>query len=303
MHIKSICERNYVYVGSGRTVIPNILGIVLVHGYHKIDPDLVLPSIRANIENSINSIANGTYNYLDIVRHSLEIFVRKFQYFVSNIEKMDMLMNIHFSTLATSIGRTLTRCGHCTKFMKLFTSRPMRLYCSTCDETYNLPPDGTIKKYMERICPLDQFELILFSTGTQEKGMSLIVCPYCYNYPPFEEIQHAMSCNTCPHPTCENSLITNTITKCPEYTNCHGILTLDPSGGPFWKLICNSCNIMVKFAYKAYKVKLSKSSCERCTARMFHIDFHINHNPLKDGTKLHDCLFCNTLLQGTCEVV
>lgn len=32
MHIKSITERNYVHVGKNRTVVPNPLGIVLVHG-------------------------------------------------------------------------------------------------------------------------------------------------------------------------------------------------------------------------------------------------------------------------------
>jgi len=44
-HINNICTRNYVTIESGRTLKPTNLGIVLVHGYKKIDPDLVLPKV------------------------------------------------------------------------------------------------------------------------------------------------------------------------------------------------------------------------------------------------------------------
>ena len=33
VHINNICERNYVVVSAGRKLIPNPLGIVLIHGY------------------------------------------------------------------------------------------------------------------------------------------------------------------------------------------------------------------------------------------------------------------------------
>jgi len=45
-HIKNICDRNYVTTESGRTLVPTQLGIVLVQGYHRIDCDLVLPTVR-----------------------------------------------------------------------------------------------------------------------------------------------------------------------------------------------------------------------------------------------------------------
>jgi DNA topoisomerase-3 len=35
-HINNIATRNYVHVAGGRTLVPNPLGIVLVHGYHKV---------------------------------------------------------------------------------------------------------------------------------------------------------------------------------------------------------------------------------------------------------------------------
>ena len=54
------------------------------------------------------------------------------------------------------------------------------------DTQYSLPQNGTIKLYKELRCPLDQFELLLFSLGNSEKaqGKSYPLCPYCYNHPP-----------------------------------------------------------------------------------------------------------------------
>ena len=58
-HINNITVRNYVTLGQGRTLIPTELGIVLVHGYQRIDPYLVLPDTRAAIEQSCDKIAKG----------------------------------------------------------------------------------------------------------------------------------------------------------------------------------------------------------------------------------------------------
>src|ERR1051325_4106367 len=72
-------------------------------------------------------------------------------------------------------------------------------------------------RYMEKKCPLDDFELVLFSTGGTtmpllsiclapfahavcslalvlrgprdgDNGISYPLCPYCYNNPPFEDV-------------------------------------------------------------------------------------------------------------------
>jgi DNA topoisomerase-3 len=58
-HINNVLTRNYVTLGPGRTLVPTDLGIVLVHGYFRIDPDLVLPDVRAAIESFCNLIAKG----------------------------------------------------------------------------------------------------------------------------------------------------------------------------------------------------------------------------------------------------
>ena len=102
VHINNISQRNYVSVSSGRRLIPTSLGIVLVHGYQKIDPELVLPSMRSAVEEQLNLIAHGQANYHAVLQHTVELFRLKFQYFVKNIEGMDQLFEVSFSPLAAT---------------------------------------------------------------------------------------------------------------------------------------------------------------------------------------------------------
>lgn len=53
--------------------------------------------------------------------------------------------------------------------MKLIQAKPSRLHCSNCDDTYSLPQNGGIKLYQELKCPLDDYELVLWTTGTKGK--------------------------------------------------------------------------------------------------------------------------------------
>ena len=76
-HITNITTRNYVTLGPGRTLVPTDLGIVLVHGYQRIDPHLVLPDTRAAIEASCDRIAKGIASkstVIDLIhKHSCSI--------------------------------------------------------------------------------------------------------------------------------------------------------------------------------------------------------------------------------------
>lgn len=49
VHINNISERNYVKLERDRRLVPTTLGIVLVHGYQRIDPDLCLPRMRSQV--------------------------------------------------------------------------------------------------------------------------------------------------------------------------------------------------------------------------------------------------------------
>ena len=59
VHINNICERNYVKLERDRRLVPTTLGVVLVHGYQKIDIDLCLPKMRSQVEAQLNLIALG----------------------------------------------------------------------------------------------------------------------------------------------------------------------------------------------------------------------------------------------------
>ncbi|XP_055017755.1 DNA topoisomerase 3-beta-1, partial [Boleophthalmus pectinirostris] len=85
VHINNICQRNYVTVENGRRLKPTNLGIVLVHGYHRIDAELVLPWIRSAVEKQLSLIALGQADFSQVLSHALDIFKRKFHYFVDSI--------------------------------------------------------------------------------------------------------------------------------------------------------------------------------------------------------------------------
>ena len=261
VHINNICTRNYVTIESGRKLVPTNLGIVLVHGYLKIDPDLVKPTMRSAVEKQLDLIAHGKADFDSVLSHTLEVFKLKFLYFVTNITGMDQLFEVSFSTLANS-GRPFSRCGKCRRFMKLVEAKPKRLFCSTCDETYNVPQaNGNLKLHQELKCPLDGFELIYFSAGP--KGKSFVFCPYCYSNPPFPGMKAGDTCSSCTHPTCQHGLNNLGVSGCGDCDS--GILTLDSASIPKWKLVCNKCDVIVRIFEDAAKVSvLSQECCEEC---------------------------------------
>lgn len=107
VHINNICQRNYVTVGSSRRLIPTTLGSVLVYGYQKIDPELVLPTMRSDVEKALNLIAAGSADFNSVLKHAIEIFRMKFLSFVQNICVMDSLFEASFASIADS-GKAFT---------------------------------------------------------------------------------------------------------------------------------------------------------------------------------------------------
>jgi len=81
-HIKNIVEKKYAEVVlPGRQMRPTKLGIALVKSYCEIDPELVLPSIRSNIEKSCDLISQGKADFSKVVSHVIDIFARKYEFF------------------------------------------------------------------------------------------------------------------------------------------------------------------------------------------------------------------------------
>lgn len=50
-----------------------------------LDADLVLPTIRSAVEKQLNLIALGKADFHQVLQHTLDIFKRKFHYFVDSI--------------------------------------------------------------------------------------------------------------------------------------------------------------------------------------------------------------------------
>ncbi|XP_068665941.1 DNA topoisomerase 3-beta [Aristolochia californica] len=315
VHINNICERNFVQVQAGRKLIPTNLGTTLYRGYQSIDPDLSLPDIRRFIEQQITLISKGQVHHFHVVQHVLQQFKQKFSYFVKKIENMDALFEAQFSLLADS-GRLLSKCGKCVRYMKYISAKPSRLYCSSCEEVYYLPQNGAVKLYKELVCPLDNFELLLFSMAGPD-GKSVPLCPYCYNSPPFEGIDKlfgalklgssdklgkgaGMPCFLCPHPTCRHSLISQGVCACPE---CSGTLVLDPVSAPKWRLYCNMCNCLVFLPQGAHRISTTRERCSDCDSTIIEVDFNKNTTPLTDGATLYSgCILCDELLHSLIEM-
>ena len=118
-------------------------------------------------------IATGEATKSAVVAASLDLFRRKFLYFVKSIALMDELFEATFSA-AESKGAPLSQCGKCDRFMTYYGADappPQRLVCTTCDEVHRLPPGGIVRQWSGHRCPLDNFELVLFDLGSASKTL------------------------------------------------------------------------------------------------------------------------------------
>ncbi|KAK7933693.1 hypothetical protein WMY93_004589 [Mugilogobius chulae] len=241
VHINNICQRNYVTVESGRRLKPTNLGIVLVHGYYRIDAELVLPTIRSAVEKQLNLIAVGKADFSQVLQHALDIFKRKFHYFFDSINRLAV--------------------GKCHRFMKYIQAKPSRLHCSHCDET-------TVFLRTEP------------SNFTKNSRFG---------------------CNECTHPSCSHSLSSLGIGQCVECES--GVLVLDPTSGPKWRMACNKCNVVVHFFEHAHRVQVSSDSCDSCDASLVDVDFNKARSPLPHGQTQHTgCVFCDSVFQDLVEL-
>lgn len=100
------------------------------------------------------------------------------------VRKMSSVHALHSSEAAASALPYLRRNGQVLDVQ--LWSKAFKIYFLSCSSQYSLPQNGTIKLYKELRCPIDQFELLLFSLGNSEKaqGKAYPICPYCYNHPP-----------------------------------------------------------------------------------------------------------------------
>lgn len=292
-HINNICERNYVNLSDGRRLVPTKLGIGLVHGFQLVDNELVIPRVRGNIEKSCTLIANGKAECEQVVHHVLKIFREKFMYFVKHVDLMDQLFESTFTTLERS-GRQLSRCGHCNRYLFVVDRRPVRMFCKNCDRVYKMPQNGQIKLYMEKKCPLDNFELVFIANKV---GKSYPLCPMCYDDPPFGAKSAAGKHWELEHPIYQK--YRPAVMSCIG-DNCPGFLCLDVDSKPKWQVDCNICMQQLQiFGEIAHSIKVSPDDCEDCGSKLLSVTFNKTKSPLKDGeTEKTACLACDELFNS-----
>jgi DNA topoisomerase-3 len=133
VHISNIVDRNYASVRDrgGRAIEPTRLGVVLVHGYRRIDADIVRPAMRAHIERLITLIAQGKARYDVVVPHALACFKRKFDFFVRHIDAMDELFDATFTARVSAL----------TSISSNESKRMCVRYCACCHAWHRI---GTI---------------------------------------------------------------------------------------------------------------------------------------------------------------
>jgi DNA topoisomerase-3 len=295
VHIDNICQRHYVSVSQDRKLTPTQLGMLLVHGYRKIDPELVLPTMRSDVEWQLNLIAQGKADYDDVCEFSLDIFKRKFEYFRKNMSKMEELFSSKFETVA-DVGKKMSRCGQCHRYTKLIEGRPPKLLCEKCDKFYSLPLKGAVRPYEDSACPLDGFGLIQCSI--EGRGKSYILCPKCYNDPPFEDVPKPMGCNSCTNEKCAYSKIKLGVRECQD---CHkGDLVLDPYSGRKWQLSCNNveCSLVISLCSGAAKVVVTNKECSLCSALLITAEYPMAKAQFGEDKSYTACMFCDERLHS-----
>ena len=138
-HINNIESRKYVTIQSqgGRRVVPTDLGVTLVQGYHRIDPELALPAVRSHVEKQLDMIATGKADHESIVRHTSRSSPPSSE--TSSIRSSVWIPCRGELRPDGSSGKPFSKCGRCLRYMRLVSTRPQRLYCPTQEEVLELP--------------------------------------------------------------------------------------------------------------------------------------------------------------------
>ena len=103
VHIENICNRGYVTVEAGRKLVPTGLGKSLIESLSIVDPELVHPKCRAEIEENMECIAKGTKSFTEVLKYTLNLYKTKFLKVRQNYEKMLMQFRRHFTVDVSGI--------------------------------------------------------------------------------------------------------------------------------------------------------------------------------------------------------
>jgi len=290
--------------------------------FFKKDSSLVLPQVRSDIEDQCNKIAKGLASKEDVVQKAIELFEGKFEFFVKNIDKMDILFGASFSKLE-DVGKPFTRCGLTRRYLQYVPGPPVRLYNKYTETVYPLPAGGIVKQWSGRTCSVEGcgFELCLYSVGQPERTFPL--CPRCYNDPDWtlgdddlpenaedredevkeRQIQRVAGknlCLECPLPD-QHPLIEE-MTVSTDH-NSDGILIVDPHFGPKWRLVDTRSPTIVYLPQCISKVTILDEIDEESEVRKVQIEYKEGASPLPDKASKHTtCLASDEVLKSLMRI-
>lgn len=108
-------------------------------------------------------------------------------------------------------------------------------------------------------------------------------------------------CNECTHPGCPHSLSMLGVGQCVECES--GVLVLDPTSGPKWRVACNRCSVVAHCFENAHRVRVSAETCAACEAALLDVDFNKAKSPLPgNGTRHTGCVFCDPIFRELVEL-
>ena len=314
-HIGNIEARRYAKMGPGRRLSPTPLGLALIQGYRRIDPELVLPTVRSHVERQLELVAKGEARRAAVVAHCLGEFRLKFDHLVRTISRMDELFEASFGGGGGDgeggggggggpPPKPFTRCGRTGRYLTLLSSRPARLHNALTEEVWALPQGGLYKIYPgELSCARCGFGLALFLPRSAEPR-AYPLCPRCYNEPGGEAPPPASDAKVtaCPLPEDHPSVAPLRVCACPETAHEGGVMLLDPLGAPNWRLVSSRGRHVVKLPPFINKVSVGAPCGCAGSCRKLIVEFHRERTPLADGATTHSgCLLSDELLQALTE--
>ncbi|EAS05803.2 DNA topoisomerase I (macronuclear) [Tetrahymena thermophila SB210] len=315
-HIQNIVNRNYVQInGSNRSLVPTELGRSLVHGYQKIDPELVQPQIRSKIENMVDQIAKGNKQFADVINDSMRIFQAKYLTFVENILKIDSLFGQFCTTIEDTLesAKPFSKCGVCNRFMKII-EKAGKIICEKCDVSLFIPSNGKYRLAGEKKCPYDKYQVIFF-TSLHTPNVSFEVCPKCYTESPNMESDQ-VTCSICTNEECKLSMNSRFLKECQICKM--GDIVIEPQVAQKLAAMCNECWTQWSLPIQNKDLKVNKEKkCDKCQSQLISFKHIIKEDQPSDKEKekqvkiikfsktdfVDVCLFCDAELKKECHTV
>lgn len=181
---------------------------------------------------------------------------------------MDAVFTQSFGTFDDALAQAdlFSVCGKCGDQM-LYVEKFHRLHCNNCNLNLTLPQNGKVEIAGDRCCPIDGFQLLVFTSFNQIT--SYLICPCCSNRSPHPEISARLTCNLCPEAECPYSSVNSELQDCNK---CHqGKMILDQQVEDRLTASCNYCSHKILIAQNILSFQRATGNCPKCSSYLFAV--------------------------------